>query len=367
MKKFKSPYKFMCILLFPISILLSYIASFTPLFIEKIYSNYLYRFIGQSLSIIFGFLPFSIFEFMLLFLLFFIVWKIIGIILKIIKEKSHRKYLVIHFLTNIFIFISIAYFLFIVLWGLNYYRLPFSKIAKLDVKPASSMELEIVCEDLIDRTNKLRNMVHENKDGIMNLSTSYVDMFNRASKGYEIAIHIYPELSGKYGNPKGVVFSQALSFAGIGGIYSPFTGEANVNIAMPDSILPSTACHEMAHQRGFAREDEANYIAYLACNMHPDVDFQYSGTLLALIHSMNALFRYDPEKYIILHKSYSKGLLQDLSAIKTFWQQYEGPIERASSEINNAYLKSNRQNDGVQSYGRMVDLLIAEYRLKMSK
>lgn len=365
MKKIKKPFKL--ILFLPIGIFMSYVATSIPNFIEKVYSNGFYKVIVQVLSISTSFFPLSVAEIIFVILIFFFLWKFISMIMKIIHQKHFEKYMLLHFILNTMIFVSITYFLFIVLWGLNYYRIPFYKIANLDVQPASTIELELLCKDLINNANNLRCIVKENKNGVMSLSSGYTNTFSTASKGYERASNIYPELSGKYGNPKGIIFSKIMSFAGIGGIYSPFTGEANVNILMPDPTLPSTACHEMAHQRGFSREDEANYIAYLTCSMHPDVDFQYSGTLLALIHSMNALFRYDEEKYILLHKKYSNGLLRDLAAIKSFWQKYEGPIERVSTKLNNAYLKSNRQKDGVQSYGRMVDLLIAQHRLKMSK
>jgi hypothetical protein len=101
--------------------------------------------------------------------------------------------------------------------------------------------------------------------------------------------------------------------------------------------------------------------------MHPDVDFQYSGTLLALIHVMNALYHYDQDKYNQLRKKYSEGIQRDLTAMREFWKKYEGPIEDISSAINDAYLKANIQKDGIYSYGRMVDLLIAEHRLKAAK
>jgi hypothetical protein len=118
----------------------------------------------------------------------------------------------------------------------------------------------------------------------------------------------------------------------------------------------------MAHQRGFAREDEANYLAYLTCMLHPNPDFQYSGTLLALINAVNALYRYAPEQALLLQEEYSEAVRRDLLHRKLFWQQYEGPLEEISREINDSYLKANRQEDGVHSYGRMVDLLLAAYR-----
>ncbi len=121
----------------------------------------------------------------------------------------------------------------------------------------------------------------------------------------------------------------------------------------------------MAHQRGFAREDEANYIAYLTSTYHPHKDFQYSGTLLALIHSMNAMYRYDKEKHSKLKSEYGAGLTRDLINMNNYWKKFEGSIERASTKMNDMYLKSNMQQDGVHSYGRMVDLLLAEQRSKV--
>ncbi|MCT4607288.1 MAG: DUF3810 domain-containing protein [Marinisporobacter sp.] len=359
--------KLLFILLIPITALLFHIASFYPQFIEKIYANRIYKEMIQILSSITGILPFSIAELLVLFLIFFVVWMLLQTIITAIHHPLKRKSTILNFIGNIIILASMIYFIFIFIWGFNYCRLPFSEIANLKVKPASVEELENLCKNLIEKANTLRPKVIENKNGVMTLPKGYSDVFIRASKGYEKAANIYPELGGNYGNPKGIILSSAMSYTGIAGIYCPFTGEANVNIAITATSIPSTTCHEMAHQRGFSREDEANYIAYLTCTMHPDVDFQYSGTVLALIHSMNALYRVNEEKYMKLKELYKEGLVRDLAYMRSFWQQYEGPVERASTKLNNAYLKANHQKDGVRSYGRMVDLLIAENRLKIWK
>lgn len=196
----------------------------------------------------------------------------------------------------------------------------------------------------------------------MLLPGSLTDTFKSASKGYLEAAKIYPELGGTYSRPKGVVFSRVLTLLEFQGIHCPLTQEANINTEISDCMIPSTACHEMAHQRGFAREDEANYIAYLTCSKHPDADFQYSGELLALIYSMNALYDADKEKFTQIHEKYSPGIIRDLAADRKFWQSFKGPVGNISSTLNDAYLKTNKQKDGVKSYGRMVDLLIAQYR-----
>lgn len=356
--------KLYLILFLPLAILISYIASKSPSIVEKLYSNTIYRFLGQTLSNITGVFSFSVGELLFVSIIIFFISLIIISIIKAVKNSKKAIYIFANLLLNMIIFISIAYFSFIIVWGLNYHRLPFSQIAMLDTKPTSISELVNLCEDLIERGNALRENVKVDSSGVTRLSLSQEDVFINAFKGYEKASKIYTELGGSYGRPKGVLLSRGLSISGISGIYFPFTSEANVNTDIPGFMLPCTTAHEMAHQRGFAREDEANFISYLTCNSHPNVDFQYSGTLLAIIHSMNTLYKYDKEKYIELRQTYSEGILRDLKFLSKFWEAYEGPVERASSKLNNAYLKSNYQEDGIYSYGRMVDLLLAEYRSK---
>lgn len=299
---------------------------------------------------------------MLLFLLF-LLWKLVEILVILFRTKKHRQAWVRRYLMNALILFSIIYLAFILLWGLNYNRLSFARIANLDVQPATTGELAEVCSILIDRTNALRLQVDVDENGVMQAAAGKAAILQRAGAGYKKAAAIYPELGGTYGQPKGIWLSEPMSYLGLTGVYCPFTGEANVNMAVPDSLLPAVASHEMAHQRGVAREDEANYIAYLTCNLNPDPDFKYSGNLLAVMESMNMLETYDPERYLQLQAKHSDGVKQDLNFCAQFWKEHESPAGELSDTANDLYLKSNRQHDGVYSYNRMVDLLIAEFRI----
>lgn len=338
-------------LLIPIGIILVYFSSGNPAFVERVYSNGIYPPLGSMLSKAFGILPFSVAEFIVI---------LVPAALIVNTVRSLISMRLIEYLINILTIISIVFFTFIGTWGLNYYRMPFADIAGLEVHPASVYELEDLCRDLIERANILRSSVSVDRSGNVDIPGSSRDILNNCYKGYEAISGIYPELGGSYGQPKPVLLSELMNYTGICGVYFPFTGEANVNIAIPESTLPSTASHEMAHQRGFSREDEANYISYLACSAHPDANYKYSGILLALAHSMNALRNADKDSFIKLAESYSEGVRHDLKSIKEFWARYEGPVERTTDRINDTYLKANNQKDGVRSYGRMVDLLIAE-------
>lgn len=362
-KLFTLKYRLICAFLLPLTFVASYLLSFFPTFVERYYARGVFRIINQPLSLITGVLPFSLGEFIVVSVFILIPIALIVLVARIIRYRNRIRFLNgFHLLLNITAIIGVLYFIFIFIWGFNYHRVPFGNIVGLKVEPTSVVELKELCRELIIKGNGLREEVKEDENGVMTFASSKRDALKRSSRGYENAQNIYPILGGTYGRPKGVLLSEGMSYLGISGIYFPFTGEANVNMSIPYSLIPATICHEMAHQRGFAREDEANYIAYVTSVLHPDIDFQYSGTLLAIIHSMNALYRYDPEGFYSLSKLYSDGIRRDLAYIRSYWQRYEGPVERASNRMNDAYLKSNMQEDGVHSYGRMVDLLIAEFK-----
>ncbi|HEY9062583.1 MAG TPA: DUF3810 domain-containing protein [Pseudobacteroides sp.] len=353
------------IMLIPIGLLLFYGTAHTPELIEKYYSNLLGKKIIQLLSAITGLLPVSLMEFLVIGLILYILYNISTFVYRLTKAKGRRKQVVAGFFKKVFVFVSIIYIIFIVGWALNYNRYPFSRIASYNTGNVNIDELVEVCDKLIGQTNELRLEVREDEKGIMFLEKGKDKALSTAYQGYEELAKTYPEFIGDYGRPKGLLFSKVLSLQGLGGIYCPFTGEANVNMDMPDSSIPFVICHEMAHQRGFAREDEANFIGYLASMENPDVDFKYSGSISALNYAMNALYEKDREKFNSLRGKFSQEVNRDLKARNVYWKSYEGVVNKVSDAANDAYLKVNRQKDGNESYGRMVDLLI--YHNRQSK
>lgn len=355
--------KIILILLFPNALLFKELFYFNPALTEKMYSRLLYPPIGKFLSNISGLLPISFAEILVYALIAVIVSVLIRFIFILIRSDNKLQ-TALNAIINTLCTLSVAYCLFLLLWGFNYYRQPLAYSIGYTTSKSTVADLKGLCVALIDKTNQLRTEVKENEAGVMYLEGGFNSATDRADIGYKKLSLDYPIFKGAYGKPKGIIFSRQLCYTGIAGIYFPFTGEANVNKLVPDSMLPSTISHEMAHQRGFAREDEANFIGYLVCKAHTDADFQYSGYLLATIYSMNAMHKYDIESYTELAAKYSDGLRRDLKYHSDFWKQFEGPAEEIQEKINDTYLKSNKQADGIYSYGRMVDLLLAEYRSK---
>lgn len=355
---YKTKIKLVLIISTPIIMLINIILSDFPGAVEKYYSNTSDKIIRQGLSFLTSFFPTSFAEILVPALLLFLFYLIIKALVSLKKGGFLNQ------LINILSYASALYILFMLLWGFNYNRYSFDKIAGLKIEKSSEQQLYKLCEELINNANTLRKEVNENPEGIMIIAGGYKDVFKREQLGYDRAAKLYPELRGSYGPPKRILLSVPMSYTGITGIYMPYTGEANVNINETDFMLPCTVAHEMAHQRGFAREDEANYIAYKVCTMHPDADFRYSGTMLALIYSMNAMADVNYDDFEKLANEYSQGVRRDMVNDSKHWEKYKGKAEKVANNINNTYLKTNGQKDGIESYGRMVDLLLAEYRDK---
>ena len=142
----------------------------------------------------------------------------------------------------------------------------------------------------------------------------------------------------------------------------PFAAEANVNIDVPVFNIPATAAHELAHTRGFAREDECNFLAYLTCLYQDDPLYRYSGYLMAYLYCENALYDFDQEMWRETRDACSEAMLRDLQQQRQYWKQFEGEVQQVSTKVNDAFIASHGVEDGVLSYDRVVELVMAYYQ-----
>lgn len=110
------------------------------------------------------------------------------------------------------------------------------------------------------------------------------------------------------------------------------------------------------------QEEEANFIAFLACIQSDQLDFQYSGYLSGWVYCMNALYAADHDAWSTIRSQLSPTAEPDLTANREFWAGYQGILSEVSTQVNDTYLKINGQSDGVLSYNRMVELIAAYFR-----
>lgn len=277
-------------------------------------------------------------------------------------------------LARVFFYACLLLFLFTINCGINYYRSPFSYEAGMVMEQSSTEELYSLCLFLTSQVNSSLEEVDHSTDFLSGLYPGQTEdtplpamsaLREMALEGVTAMNNLgasYAQLDGYYPYPKPLMNPRLLSIQQLCGIYSPFTIEANYNREMPYYNIPHTICHELSHLKGFMREDEANFIGYLACIGSQSSDFRYSGYLTGWVYAGNALAKVDLEAYYELYGMLSPKAAQDLKWNNQFWDQYDGKVAEASTQLNDRYLKAHSQEDGVRSYGRMVDLMLAYYR-----
>jgi hypothetical protein len=358
--------RLLLLLLPPAALFLNFAASSDPDFAEW-YAVTLYPILSRGVNGMTSLFPFSLAE-ILVFLFFLgIILYFIRYTVKIIHGKDKRLSIAAKGFLNLLCLASVIYFVYILSCGINYSRYTFSQTCGLEVKPSSEEELIGLCNELAGKVNGLREKVQTDGKSVMKLSANQYDTAKQAQAAFDEIGEKYPRLQPGYGPPKPLLCSRLLSYCDITGIFFPFTFEANINADVPHYSIPMTMCHELSHLRGYMREDEANFIGYLVCKNSSNPDFQYSGYMGAFIYASNALYSTDSSAAKQVYAKLSNGVLTDLSDNSAYWEQFEGPVAQVSSSINDTYLRANKQQDGVKSYGRMVDLLLAEYRAEQQK
>lgn len=326
------------------------------------YAVTIYPLITGSLGRFMGIFPFSVTELGLYLLIVLFVVSLV---------RSWRRPLKI--LGRLLFGASLLFFLFTVNCGINYYRQPFSALSGLTIQPSSSQELYDLCswlvEQIQDSVRQLEDQASE-ENGFSGQTSreplpSYGELLEYGRQGQLAMERLgeeFPVLAGFYPAPKPLLLSRILSVQQLCGVYSPFTVEANYNREMPLYNIPHTICHELSHLKGFMREDEANFIGYAACIHSEDLYFRYSGYLMGWVYAGNALAQADPEGFAALRSALPQAALTDLSYNNAYWDAFQGKVAEVSTRVNDTYLKLQDQQDGIQSYGRVVDLMLAYHR-----
>lgn len=346
--------------LIPISAILTIFAKNNLIYAEY-YSVNIYPFFVKTLGFLTSMSGKSLAELIILALIIAIIILTAVTIIQSIKYQTLEY--IKKYIQGLISFFSVMYFLFVLFCGINYYRHEFTHYSGLEIKESSEQELIALCEALIEDANEYRAKLSTDDSGTAKLSDdNFYETAQRAKNAMNRLSQEYEILEGSFSAPKAVRNSKVMSYLGITGIFFPFTFEANVNVHIPPYQIPSVMLHELVHLRGFMREDEANFIAYLAGIKSGHDDFYYSGTMLALTYSMNALYSANYDEFVKLYSLYSEDVRRDMEFSKNYWKQFETKVADIAGKVNDTYLKANNQHDGVRSYGRMVDLLLAYYR-----
>ena len=259
--------------------------------------------------------------------------------------------------------LSVAYFLFHVLWAMNYYRQPLFEKMKIE-RDYTDADLLIFTKKLIIKTNEIQTQITKNDSLKVVFPYSQRQVFKMNLNGYKTLSNQYQFF--EYTNPsvKKSLFSLPLTYMGFGGYLNPFTNEAQVNYLMPMYNLPTATCHEMAHQMGFASESECNFIGFLASVKNDDLYFKYSGYSFALRYCLGNWQIRNEKVFDELVKTIHPGILKNYKESEDFWRQYDTFIDKGFHIFYDNFLKLNQQKEGMESYSKLVNLMVGYYKEK---
>ena len=337
----------------PQIVLVKWIGSY-PEFIEKFYSAGIYPWISKFFRILYGWIPFSMGD------IFYFILTLLAIRYVFVNWLEIRNY-PFEFLKNVLFVLSIAYFTFHLLWGMNYYRQPIAKKFALSETYSDGDLLDLV-EILITKTNQLQYNITKDTALAVEIPYSKKEILNKTLESYEQLEKAYPFIIYEKPSIKKSLFSTALSYMGYGGYLNPFTHEAQVNGRLPNFWFPVVSGHEIGHQVGYSAENETNFIGYLATLHNPDIYFQYSSHAYALAYCLNDVRINDEETFNVLYKTINPGIRKNFKEVSEFWESFANPLEPFFKLVFNSFLRANNQAEGIKSYNFVVSIMVSYHQ-----
>ena len=336
-----------------IAIFLLMVLAGYPRVIERYYSDGFYPIICHILHPVFNLFPFSVGDVIYIAVIIYLAYALFKLV-KLVFKKHFKQAGI--FLMGIAIGVQTGILLFYLFWGMNYFRPSAGERLNLCDTNYTTARLEAVTTMLIDSANACRARVtpadlSQSNDAIYRTAIQAVSKLSAASVNFRT---YYPGI-------KPSILTPILNYIGTSGYYNPFTGEAQMNYQMPVFDRPVTACHEMSHQMGYGPEDEANFVGFLAGIGSKDRLLRYSAYYLAVDEFMHALRYRDSSANNQLKPRISAAVHADFKAERRYWLAYEGKADILSSLFYDRFLKVNNQPQGIDTYSRMVLLVMAMY------
>ncbi|WEK18352.1 MAG: DUF3810 domain-containing protein [Candidatus Pedobacter colombiensis] len=322
-----------------------YAFGFKYQWVEHLYAQGTYPVTSVIQRYISSFLPFALGDFLYLLLILYVI-RSLYLFYKKLAQNRLKKIDWRNITLQALNFLMILYLVFKILWGLNYSRLPIARQLDISDEKYTTPQLVSLGEYFINRLNSLQQIKKESYN-IQQLREKAKEAYNGMQQ--KNAFFTYKSQA-----VKPVLNSWIITKIGIEGYYSPLSGEANVNMCLPGTSLPFVTCHEIAHQLGVAREDEANLVGYLVASNSKEPYFRYSATYEMLKNILFEIRIKSPEDYERLYTTINPITINDLKADRNFWQKYNSDMFAYMDVAFDRFLKLNNQPKGTESYQDIV-------------
>ncbi|MET0635085.1 MAG: DUF3810 domain-containing protein [Chitinophagaceae bacterium] len=345
------------ILLIVLVILIKWMALY-PETVERYYTYGIYPVIARVLRFLLGWIPFSVGDLFYGFVVIVIIYRVVKFFRLLFKKELSRSYFLSAMQRSIFLILAV-YVFFNLLWGLNYNRVGIARQLGLRVRLYTMSDLDTLASALQGQLNIYAAVASEaQRDSF----TRKKQLFHQAKLAYTISTVKYPFLKYKGSSVKPSMFSYAGNYLGFQGYYNPFSGEAQVNTTIPRFLEPFTTTHEIAHQLGYAKENEANFVGFLAC-LHSDSPVMlYSMYFDMYNYAMGEIARRDTARLRLYAATLHPRVTADIKTLRSFQRRHRNPVESFVMWGYGNYLKANNQPAGKMTYNEVVGWMIAYYK-----
>jgi hypothetical protein len=279
-------------------------------------------------------------------------------LIKRVRQKTITKRNIPVYARTLFATALLLYALFNLLWGLNYNRRGIAQQLQLKGAAINHDDLLPLMQLLQEKINALAPEARRIRPEL----ASHRRLFGTAIQAYDSLAQSKPYLTYRHSSVKPSLFSYLGNYLGYTGYYNPFTGEAQVNTTVPLLLQPYTTCHEIGHQLGYARENEANFAGYLAARTSRDPAFRYSVYFDLYSYGRYYLYWQDSSSLKKLDSTLSPLVKADRDDLKRFLERHKNPVEQIIDKAYSQFLRANEQPAGKISYNEVVLWMLAYYR-----
>ena len=333
--------------------------SLYPGWVENNYTYGIYPYLSGALRFVFGWIPFSIGDLFYGFLILMIILRVGKFFKLLFKKQLTRRYFVMALQQAIFLFL-LVYVSFNLLWGLNYNRHGIAKQLNLDVRSYTTEELDTLANSLQKKLNfyaaQIDTITRED------YLAKKKNLFSEASASFLVAERQFPFLTYKIQSLKPSLVGFLGKYVGFHGYYNPFSGEGQVKASIPRFLQPFVACHEIAHQVGYAKENEANFVGFLACRESTSIDFRYSAYYDMYSYAIREIYKSDFKKAVAIDSLIHPTVKRDRREYARYLFRMENRVAPFMLKMYDGYLRMNNQPKGYRTYNEVVTWLVAYYK-----
>ena len=344
------------IILVAVALLIKLFSLF-PEAVERYYAHGIYPVTSAIQRILLGWIPISIGDLLYGLAGLYLLIQLIRLIKRLFRKQLNRQYWANTLRRTVLVVLWI-YVSFNLLWGLNYNRKGIAAELQLNVQPYEQEDLLVVMNTLIERLHILDSTGRTDRERLQKKR----NLFNGAADAYDSLSLRETAINYSFQSVKPSLYSYLGNYLGFTGYYNPWSGEAQVNTTVPIFVRPFTTCHEIGHQLGYAKENEANFAGYLSAKSSSDPAFRYSVYFDLYSYSWYYLYRQDSVLAKKMSEQLPLGVKKDYRELKAFWRRHRNPIETVIDNLYGQYLKANQQPSGKLSYNEVIAWLIAYYK-----